>query len=230
MTSTVQPVGGDTTPRRAADRGPTRVALAAAPALVLAPAGLTHPHSLTPATADRWTALHVLLLPVFPLLGAVHWLLLRGLGDPLARVARLAAFTYAVFYGGLDSVAGIAAGTLVQGGAVPDGPGASPFVRQLFTAGNQLGDVGARAFLVACVATSVVLLRRAGRRGLRGPALPGAVLLVGGAVPFLDSHIYWPRGVLALLAIALGAALLAAAPVEAPTPAAPGAAAGRASA
>ena len=43
--------------------------LLALPALVLAVAGLFHPHSLTHASAPRWTLLHVAGLLVFPLVG-----------------------------------------------------------------------------------------------------------------------------------------------------------------
>jgi len=42
----------------------------------------------------------------------------------------------------------------------------------------------------------------------RWAALPGAVFLLPAAVSFLDSHIFWPRGVLTMFAIAIGLALL----------------------
>lgn len=46
---------------------------------VLAVAGLLHPHHLTQETAGRWVTLHLLLLPVFPLLAGALLLLLREL-------------------------------------------------------------------------------------------------------------------------------------------------------
>jgi hypothetical protein len=177
-----------------------RTLVAAGPALVLAGLGLTHPQSLSESSAPWWTALHVLLLPIFPLLGLSHWLVLRGLSGVTAWVSRVAAFGYATFYGALDVLAGIGTGTLVQGGL---GPGAEE-VDALFSVGNVLGTVGGFCFLGACVATSVALVSHVGRA-----ALPGAVVLVAAAVPFLDSHIYWPVGVLDMIVLALGFALLA---------------------
>ena len=78
---------------------------AAAPGLALSVLGLFHPAQLTPATAASWWQLHVVLLPVFPLLGAALVLLVRGERGPLAWLARLGAYVYAVFYTGLDTLA-----------------------------------------------------------------------------------------------------------------------------
>ncbi|MDP8978312.1 MAG: hypothetical protein M3N17_07015 [Actinomycetota bacterium] len=140
-----------------------------------------------------------MLLPVFPLLGLSHWLLLRGIrGSP--PVSRLATFGYATFYGALDVLAGIGTGTLVWGGLYP---GAEE-VDALFAVGNLLGTVGSFCFLGACIATSVALLTYVGRA-----VGPGAILLVAAAVPFLYSHVYWPVGVLTMVALAGGFALLA---------------------
>jgi hypothetical protein len=55
-----------------------RVLVVAGPAVVLAGLGLTHPQELTAASASWWTTLHVILLPIFPLLAVSLWLLLRG--------------------------------------------------------------------------------------------------------------------------------------------------------
>jgi hypothetical protein len=44
------------------------VAAAAAPGILLSGLGLLHPAGLTPATAEMWWQLHVVLLPVVPLL------------------------------------------------------------------------------------------------------------------------------------------------------------------
>lgn len=184
----------------------------AGPALVLAGVGLTHPTELTPDTAPWWTTMHTLLLVVFPLLGLSLGLLLRGVPGPLAWVARIAAFGYAAFYTGLDVLAGIGTGGLVQRGSSPD----SEEVWGLFALGNDLGDIGVWCFLVACAATAAALVARLG-----GRALPGAALLVASAVPFMGSHIYWPAGVAAMLGLALGFALLAAAGDRPPTSAAP---------
>lgn len=178
--------------------------LVAAPALGLAFAGLFHPHDLTAASAPWWTDLHLLLLPVFPLLGAAHWLLLRGIPGPLAWLARLAAFGYAIFYTALDVLSGIGTGALVQRHSERRLSGAPEGLDTLYAAGNAIGTVGTWCFLAACVATSLALLARVGRA-----ALPGGVVLVAAAVPFLYSHIYWPVGVLSMLGLAAGFAGLA---------------------
>jgi hypothetical protein len=67
-----------------------RVLLVAAPAVVLAALGPTHPDDLTAATASWWTTLHLILLVLFPLLGVSLWLLLEGVPGPLAWLGRQA--------------------------------------------------------------------------------------------------------------------------------------------
>lgn len=165
--------------------------------LLLALIGLTHPQDLSAATATQWTALHVVAVPVFPLLGMSLWLLLRGESGAVAWVARIAAFVYACFYEALDAVDGIAAGVTIR---------TSPQYQlgPLFTLGDTLGLVGTSAFLLGTLLTSALLVRRHGRA-----ALPGAALTVLAAVSFLDSHIFWPRGVLTMLALAVGLSALA---------------------
>ena len=62
-----------------ADRmGWAAVAAVTAPPLVLAGLGLTHPDDLTGVSAGWWTSLHIILVPLFPLLGVSHWILLHG--------------------------------------------------------------------------------------------------------------------------------------------------------
>lgn len=175
------------------------VVAAAAPGLALSVLGLFHPVGLSPSTAAAWWQLHVVLLPVFPLLGGALVLLVRGERGPLAWVARLGAYGYAAFYTGLDTLAGIGAGLAVA--AQPQG---SPVALDLIALGNRLAVVGVYGFLVAATATAVTLLRRDGVW-----TLPGAVLLVGAAVVFLHSHIYWPVGGLAMLAAGVGCGFLA---------------------
>lgn len=180
-----------------------RWAALAGPPLGLAVAGLTHPTELTTATSHHWTVMHVVLVPVFPLLGVAVWVLLAGLGGPLAWVARAAAFVYATFYGALDTVNGVAAGVLVLRTPVGDQPRPTDVLRPLLTLGNTLGWIGSTAFLVAVLSTVALLVRRHGRR-----TWPGAGLALVAAVSFLDSHIYWPRGVLTMLVLGAGLVLL----------------------
>ncbi|MEJ3747451.1 hypothetical protein WEI85_29710 [Actinomycetes bacterium KLBMP 9797] len=189
------------------------VALVVSTPLVLAAVGLIHPHLLTDATADRWAALHVVLLPVFPLLALGFVVPLWG--RPTRDVAGVAtviswicAFVYATFYTGLDTVAGVAAGIVARDAA--DGVDVGPSVQALFDAGDALGYVGACAFGAASLAAATALLSRYGVR-----TLPGSLILIGASYSFVDSHIFWPRGVFTMLAIAVGFGLTAAASVGA---------------
>jgi hypothetical protein len=153
--------------------------------------------------------LHVLLLPVLPLLGAAQWVLLTPAPAPLRWVGRLAAYGYAAFYTGLDAVAGIAAGTVEEASG-----GVSPLTGRLFEVGDVLGYIGAWCFLVGSVCVIAAGLRHRGWWGV-----PGAVLLLLASVSFLDSHLFWPRGVFTMFAIGVGMLLLSGSP-------GPGAAAG----
>jgi hypothetical protein len=181
-----------------------RSVLVGIPPLVLAVAGLAHPMVLDPGTSQRWTVLHVVLIPVFPMLGFCLWLLLRGETGLLALVGRVAAFLYACFYGALDAINGVATGALVAGAPAAAAAAQESLLRPVFDLGNVLGWIGSGAFLLAAAVTSGLAVRRVGR-----PAAPGAVLTVLAAVSFLDSHIYWPRGVLTMIGLAVGLVLLA---------------------
>ncbi|UOX93082.1 hypothetical protein MUY14_21590 [Amycolatopsis sp. FBCC-B4732] len=181
-----------------------RRALLAAPGLLLAGFGVVHPGQLDAASASWWAALHVVLLPVFPLLAVAQWSLLTPAPPWLRWPGRLAAFGFAAFYGGLDAVAGIAAGTVVHAQH-----GATPVVGAVFAAGDRLGYVGSACFLVASVLIVVAAALRVGWR-----AAPGAVVLLLASVSFVDSHIFWPRGVFTMVGVAVGMFLLA--PAEVP--------------
>jgi hypothetical protein len=184
-----------------------RVVVVAGPAVVLAGLGLTHPQDLTATSAPWWTTLHVLLLPLFPLLALSLWLLLRGLPGPAAWAARIAAYGYAAFYTALDVLAGIAAGELTQLNAERGLQADTVEVGRMFAVGNDLGEIGVWCFWLACAATALAVVGRVGRN-----ALPGAVVLVAAAAVFAAGgvHIYWPWGVGTMLALAAGLGLLAA--------------------
>lgn len=175
------------------------IVAAATPGIVLAVAGLFHPRALAPSTATLWWNLHVVLLPLFPLLAVALWVLLRGQRGVLAWLARIAAYGYAAFYTALDVLAGIGAGYLVD-----KAQGGSQEANDLRSLGNDLGMIGSWSLLVAAALVGVLLVRRDGRA-----ALPGAVILFGGAANFLHGHIYWPSGGLAVLAIGVGCGALA---------------------
>jgi hypothetical protein len=168
-----------------------------APPLMLAGVGLAHPMHLTADSARSWRDLHVLLLPIFPLLGVAPWLVVRRESAVLGAVAAVLGYVYATFYTALDVLAGIGAGSLEQAGI--DG-GRSV----LFAQADSLVRYGVWAYLAATILAAAVVFWRAGVA-----ALPGSVLIIGGAWSFLDSHIFWPRGVLTMLALAIGWAALA---------------------
>lgn len=170
---------------------------------------LTHPTSLNGSTAGWWRDLHLLLLPLFPLLAVNVWWLLGRKPGLLAWSARILAFVYLVGYGALDVLFGIAAGALVDAGLSPGNEALS----SVFGLGSGLARVGVLAVLGACLLTSVVLLRDAGPL-----VLPGVVLLCGSAYVFMGTHVYWPEGGLAQLGIAAGCAWLA---LVGPAPPAP---------
>ncbi|GAA2872408.1 hypothetical protein GCM10010517_32760 [Streptosporangium fragile] len=176
-------------------------ALTFVPAL-LAMTGLLHPHHLTPDTAERWVTLHLLLLPVFPLLAASLLVLLRGLKSPWVTVARTGSYVYAIFYTSLDAIAGIAYGTLV---ANKDDPATLTRAgAAIDVVGGALGLIGSVGFLLASVATTMAL---ASRHGGRRVAAGGTILIIA-SVMWLGSHIYWPEGVITVLGLGLGIGLL----------------------
>jgi hypothetical protein len=186
-------------------RGVRTGLLVTAGPVLLAIAGVLHPGGLSAATADHWVALHIVLLPVFPLLALGFVVLLPG--RPRAGVAGVAtvvawagAGVYAVGYTGLDAVAGIAAGTV----AGQDGDQAElrRLVLALYDVADRLGRTGVYALLLAVLAGTVALAARHGPR-----AIAGSVVLLGAGYSFIDSHIFWPRGVLTMLAMAAGFAL-----------------------
>ena len=169
--------------------------------LVLAAVGLTHPTTLTADSAAWWATMHIVLLPLFPLLGVAIWVLLRHDRTAVGWGGRVAAITYAAFYGGLDAVSGIAAGTVVRAGADPT----SELVTALFAAGRPLGYIGAYAFFVAVILV-LASAWRAGSRGWLFYAAAGLALL--SAYLFTVGHIYWPRGVAAMLGLAVSLAIV----------------------
>jgi hypothetical protein len=179
-----------------------RLAAVTAAPLLLAVAGLVHPSGLASHTADRWAVLHILLLPVFPVVAAGFLIPLRDCrGTGWTHLARVAAYGYACCYTGLDAVAGIAAGTLVR--HAPEPFDRHLLIDPLYSVGDRLGRAGAALFIVASLATCAALRSRHGWR-----VLPGGVVLVVAGWSFLDSHIFRWRGVVTMVGFAVGFALL----------------------
>lgn len=181
-----------TTSASAARRPPIgATALVVLPPLVTLIVGLTHPAALTGATAEWWRDLHIVLLPVFPLVGAGAWAASRGAAVPWRAIAALGGFVFAVFYDGLDVLAGIGAGS-VQLAGHPEAKSA------LFAVANVLGPIGCAGLAVAWLAVAVGALRT------RGWGALVALLGVAAAGLIQKSHVYFPVGTigLALLVVA----------------------------
>ena len=176
--------------------------LVALPALVIAGVGLAHPVLLTPETAERWRLVHLALLPAFPLLAGSVWVVLRGEGGPAAWGARVLALAYAVLYGALDAIAGLGAPQQVVRTTERGEP--RPPIEDLYEVGDRLGSAGVASLAAALALTAAVLWLRTRSR----LALLGGVVGVLGCYPFLRSHVFPPRGVLALVAIGAALALL----------------------
>lgn len=164
----------------------------ALPPLALAAVGVTHPVHLTASSAEYWRNLHIAILPIFPLLAFAPWVVARAAGSVVAWVVGVLGFLYAAFYTALDVLAGIGAGGLKF-----DGMGMA--TGTVFELGNDLGKVGSVAFIVATATAAVATIVR-----FRAAAVAPSILVVLGAVLFLQAHIYFPVGVIGQLALALG--------------------------
>jgi hypothetical protein len=173
------------------------IAAVALPPLVLAGVGITHPAVLSADTAQWWTTMHIGLLVLFPLIGVAVWVSLRHDKTWFGWVGRVAAVAFAVLYDGLDALAGIATGTIVLAGADPKGEA----VTALFVASKPLGWAGLFALAIAIL---VVVASGYHHGSSLALLLIAAVALGAGMYLFATGHIYWPRGVLAMLGLALG--------------------------
>ena len=188
-----------------------RVVVVAVPGLVLASFGLFHPVGLDMNTATMWWQFHIPLIPLFPLLAAAVWVLLRGETGPVAWVARIAAYLYACLYTALDTISGISAGIVTQYGG-------SQGMLDLFAVGDELGHIGVWFLAGATLLAGALLFRRDGVL-----VLPGTVIALVSAWAFYRFHIFHPYGALAMLGYAVGFGLMAAArravPASEPVPA-----------
>lgn len=165
------------------------------PPLLIGLVGTTHPPHLTQDASAHWRDLHIVLLPLFPLLGVGPWLVARSIIPLYGTITLVLAYVYACFYSALDILAGIAAGALKH-----DREGG---LATVFRYAGDLGDIGSVAYVGATAAAAGCLLRVAGPR-----ILVGAAVALGGAFGFMQNHVYWPGGVLSMAAITVGWALM----------------------
>jgi hypothetical protein len=177
------------------------IAAVAAPPLILLGVGLTHPAHLSVASAPWWTTMHLLLVPLFPLLAVSVWVLLRRGRSVLAWVGRIGAVAFGVFYGTLDALSGVATGIVTQSEASTTGAA----VAGLFATGKDFAYLGGYS-LLAAVGAVVINSWLVGTR--QWYFWIGAVLALGGSALVASFHIYFPRGTAVLLALTVGFALL----------------------
>ena len=176
-----------------------RVALVlavAVPLVVALGGGLTHPVSWNASSAAWWRNLHIILLPVFPLIGAGPWIVSRRSAQPWRWIAGIGGFLFAVYYTGLDALAGIAAGS-VQLAGHPEAKSS------LYAIADVFGPIGAAGLAVAWAAATIGVMRASGVR-----AVPGALAVVG-ALLVWKSHVYFPVGTLGLALLLAGGVVLA---------------------
>lgn len=161
------------------------------PPILIGLVGLTHPAHLTQGASAHWRDMHIVLLPLFPLLAVGPWLVARSIEPIYGRMVLVLGYVYACFYSALDVLAGIAAGALKydrEGG-----------LGTVFGYASDLGQIGSIAYIGATAAAAGCVLRVAGPR-----VLPGAVVALAGGYGFMENHVYPPWGVLSMLAIAVG--------------------------
>ena len=143
-------------------------------------------------------ALHLLLLPLFALMGMAIWVLLDGVGGGVAWAARVAAFLFLVGYVALDAISGIAASVLLASEA----PWSMEATRALFASGPAAipTTVAVLAWRVS-VLLAALALYRAGR-----PLAP--LVLLAATALWLNNDHGGLRGVVVFGGFAVAAAWL----------------------
>jgi hypothetical protein len=143
-------------------------------------------------------ALHLLLLPLFALMGVAIWRLLEGVGGAVAWAARVAAFLFLVGYVALDAISGIAASAILASGA----PASSEATRALFASGP-----AAIPTTVAVLAWRVSVVLGAWALYRNGSSLAPLVVLVASGL-WLNQNHGGVRGVVVFGGFAVAAAWL----------------------
>ena len=123
--------------------------------------------------------LHLLLLPLFALMGVAIWVLLEGIGGAVAWAARVATFLFLVGYVALDAVSGIAASAILASGA----PWSKEATRALFASGS-----AALPTTVAILAWRVSVLLGAWALYRAGRPLAPLVVLVASGLLLNQNH------------------------------------------
>jgi hypothetical protein len=166
--------------------------------LVLAPLMVVHQLIDQFERPDAFLVLHLVLLPLFALMGVAIWALLSGIGGAVAWAARVAAFLFLVGYVALDAISGIAASAILASGA----SWSKEAARALFASGP-----AALPTTVAVLAWRVSVLLAAWALYRAGRPLAPLVLLVATALWLNNDH-GGLRGVVVFGGFALAAAWL----------------------
>jgi hypothetical protein len=143
-------------------------------------------------------ALHLVLLPLFALMGVTIWTLLEGVSGAVAWAARAAAFVFLVGYVALDAISGVAASAVLASGA----PWSKEAARALFASGP-----AALPTTVAVLAWRVSVLLGAWALYRAGRPLAPLVVLVASAL-WLNQNHGGVRGVLVFGGFAVAAVWL----------------------
>jgi len=143
-------------------------------------------------------ALHLLLLPLFALMGVAIWVLLEGVSGAVAWAARVAAFLFLVGYVALDAISGITASAILASGA----SWSKEATRALFASGP-----AAVPTTVAVLAWRVSVLSGAWALYRAGRPLAPLVLLVASTL-WLNQNHGGLRGVVVFGGFALAAVWL----------------------
>jgi len=168
-------------------------------------------------TALYWRNMHVVLLFVFPLLAVGPYILLKPAGRWLRWMANILLYGFVFLYTALDLLNGVGAAhvyretssmTMVTHHGVYSVMGSKDSIVAILGIGNKLGNIGVWLYLVVCMLVAGWYVRRYFASQSRWAVLAGGGLLVAASISFLDSHIYWPRGVCTMIAFAIAFALL----------------------
>ena len=166
--------------------------------LALAPLMVLHQLIDQVEQPEAFLVLHLLLLPLFALMGVAIWALLEGVDGGAAWAARVAAFVFLVGYVALDAISGVAASAVLAS----DAPWSTEAARALFTYGPV-----ALPTVVAVLAWRLSVVLAAWALYLAGRPLAPLVLLVATAT-WLNQNHGGVRGVVVFGGFALAAAWL----------------------
>jgi hypothetical protein len=173
-----------------------------------------------------WLVVHLGTLLFIPLMGLAVYLLVRGVEGTAAKVTRIGALVFVVFYGAFEAIVGIGTGILVNevnglaageratGAALVDDYNDSVLVRAF----GVLPSIGSLAFIAAMIGAGIALRRHA--------AAPLSVPILLGISGFLiTAHPppFGPAGLaLFIAAVLIYARSQATAPAAAPLTPPPG--------